>query len=120
MQEAMKKLYEKIEEYEEADEILEYIDDIEDLIERKDYNKEKVIEIETQYSIETKFLLGFDNPEKFGFENNNEDPDLQVLVNLRDRLYLIAVLKILEEEGKEIPRDFAKRNYNQLYELIEN
>ena len=48
------------------------------------------------------------------------DKFLQTLINLRDRLYYIAVLKILEESGKEVPKDFAKRDFSGLIELIEN
>lgn len=120
MQNSIDRLYEKLVEYEVAEEMLDYIDELDDLILENDYNKKKVIEIETKYSIETKFLLGFENSEKLGFDKNYEDPDLQVLVNLRDRLYLIAVLKILEEKGKEIPKDLLKKNFDELVELIEN
>lgn len=120
MQSAMDKLYEKLVEYKVAEEMLDSIDELDDLIVEKNYNKKKVIEIENKYSLETKFLLELENSEKIGFEKNYEDPDLQVLVNLRDRIYLIAVLKILEEAGKEIPKDFAKRDFKQLLELLEN
>ena len=120
MQNSIDKLYEKLVEYKVAEEMLDSIDELDDLIAENNYNKKKVIEIEKKYSIETKFLLGFENSEEKGFEKNYEDPDLQVLINLRDRLYYIAVLKILEEKGKEIPKDFVKSNFDKLLDLIEN
>ena len=113
MQSSMNKLYEKLVEYEVAEEMLDYIDEIDDLLADEDYNKKKVIEIENKYSIETKFLLGFENSENLGFKKNYEDPDKQVLENLRNRLYYIAVLKILEEEGREIPKDFLKNGFEK-------
>lgn len=120
MQNSTDKLYEKLVEYEVAEEMLDYIDELDDLILENDYNKKKVIEIETKYSIESKFLLGFENSERFGFDKNYEDPDLQVLINLRNRLYLIAILKILEEKGTEIPKDLLKKDFDELVELIES
>lgn len=120
MQESIDKLYGALVEYEVAEEMLDYIDELDDLIAESNYNKKKVIEIETKYSIETKFLLGFENSERLGFDKNYEDPDMQVLVNLRDRLYLIAVLKILEEKGIEVPKDFLKKDFDELVNLIES
>ena len=120
MQDNINKLYEKLVEYEVAEEMLDYIDELDDLIEEEEYDKKKVIEIETKYSIETKFLLGFENLEKVGFDKNYETPSIQVLENLRNRLYYIAVLKILEEKGIKIPKDFASRDFSGLIKLIEN
>ena len=120
MQEMVNMLYEKLVEYEVAEEMLDYIDELDEMIECDEYDKKKVIEIENKYSIETKFLLGFENQDKNGFDKNYEEPNMQVLINLRDRLYYIAVLKILEESGKEVPKDFAKRDFLKLAELIEN
>ena len=56
MEDSINKLYEKLVEYEVAEEMLDYIDELDDLIEEEQYDKKKVIEIETKYSIETKFL----------------------------------------------------------------
>lgn len=119
MEDSVKDLRKKLDEFEEADEVLEYIDDIEDMLENDMYDKDKIIEIETQYSIESKFLLGFENPEKIGFKNNYDDSDKQVLLNLKDRLYFIAVLKVLEEEEKEIPKNLLKLSYSELLSLID-
>lgn len=119
MEDSLIKLHKKLDEFEIVDEILEYIDDIQDMIEENKYNKDKIIEIESKYSIETRFLLVFENSEKIGFQNNYKNPDLQVLVNLRDRLYLIAIYKILKEEGREIPKDIVTKNYSELLKLIE-
>ena len=118
MQDSINKLYERLVEYEVAEEMLDYIDELDDLIKDEEYDKKKVMEIETKYSIETKFLLGFENEDRKGFDKNYEEPSMQVLINLRDRLYYIAVLKILEERGKEVPKDFVKRDFSGLIELI--
>ena len=114
----MDRLYEKLVEYKVAEEMLDYIDELDDLIAENNYNKKKVIEIENKYTLETKFLLELQNSEKIGFEKNYDDSDLQVLVNLRNRLYLIAVLKVLQECEREIPKDFAKMDFKQLLELL--
>ena len=120
MQNIEDKLYERLVEYEIAEPMLDDIDEIDDLILEEKYSKKKVIEIETKYSIETKFLLGFENSNNLGFEKNYEDPDRQVLENLRTRLYYIAVLKILEEKGIEIPKDFLKKDFDELVMLVGN
>ena len=112
------KLYERLVEYEVAEPMLDDIDEIDDLLLEEDYDKKKVIEIETKYSIETKFLLGFENQGNLGFEKNYEEPNKQVLENLRNRLYYIGVLKILEEKGIEIPKDFLKRGFDELLNLF--
>lgn len=120
MQSKDDKLYEKLVEYEVAEPMLDDIDEIDDLLLEEEYNKKKVIEIESKYSIETKFLLGFENSNNLGFEKNYEEPDKQVLENLRIRLYYIAVLKILEKKGIEIPKNFLKKDFEELVNLIEN
>ena len=120
MEEDIEKLYEALVEYEVAEEVLDYIDELDDLLADENYSKNKVIEIETKYSIETKFLLGFENSENLGFEKNYEDPDKQVLENLRNRLYYIAVLKVLEEKGMEVPKDLIKKEFADLVSLLEN
>ena len=119
MQSKEDKLYEKLVEYEVAEPMLDDIDEIDDLLLEEGYNKKKVIEIESKYSIETKFLLGFENSNNLGFEKNYEEPSKQVLENLRTRLYYIAVLKILEEKGTEIPKDFLKKDFDELVSLLE-
>lgn len=118
MQSSIDNLYERLVEYEVAEPMLDSIDELDDLLLNEDYDKKKVIEIETKYSIETKFLLGFENNENLGFEKNYEEPSKQVLENLRTRLYYIAVLKILEEKGIEIPKDFLKKDFDDLTKLI--
>lgn len=118
MQNRMKELYKELENHEEAKEVLKYIDSIQEMILQNDYNKDKIIEIEEEYSVETNFLLKFENSLKIGFDKNYDDPGLQVLINLRDRLYLIAVYKVLKEMGKEIPKDFVTRSYPELLILI--
>ena len=120
MQKGEGKLYEKLVEYEVAEPMLDCIDEIEDLILDEDYDKKKIIEIESQYSIETKFLMGFENKGNLVFEKNYEEPNKQVLENLKNRLYYIAVLKILEEEGKEVSKDFLNKGFDDILMLIDN
>lgn len=119
MQNRREELHKELENHEEAKTILKHIDCVDEMIIRDNYDKDKVIEIEDEYSVESKFLLGFENPFKIGFENNQENPEYQVLKNLRDRLYLTAVYKVLKEQGKEIPKDFVKKDYPELINLIE-
>ena len=111
-------LYNKLEEYEITSDILEYINDVQKMIETNTYDKNKIIEIESKYSIETNFLMNFENSDKIGFEENYEDPAMQVLINLRDRLYIIAVYKILKETGKEIPKNIVTSNFFDLTRLL--
>ena len=120
MQKGEGKLYEKLVEYEVAEPMLDCIDELEDLILDEDYDKKRIIEIESQYSIETKFLMGFENKGNLVFEKNYEEPNKQVLENLKNRLYYIAALKILEEEGKEISKDFLNKGFDEILMLIEN
>ena len=70
MQESVNKLYEKLVEYEVAEEMLDHIDELDEWIEEEEYDKKKVMEVETKYSIETKFLLGFENEDRNGFNKN--------------------------------------------------
>ena len=117
----IKKLYETLEDYDITSDVLEDIDVVQKMIENNDYNKEKVIELESKYSVETMFLMDLENSQdsnKMGFENNYEDSDLQVLLNLKDRLYLIGVYKVLKMQGKEIPKEIIDSNYDELIELI--
>ncbi len=120
MQNRREELHKELKNHEEVKEILGDIDCIQELILQNGYNKEKIIEIENKYSVETNFLLKFDNSLKIGFDNNYDDPGLQVLINLRDRLYLIAVYKVLKEKGKEIPQGFVTKSYPELLTLIQN
>ena len=120
MQNRREELHIFLENHKGVEEILNDIKCITEMVLHNDYDKDKIIKIEDKYSVETKFLLEFENPYKFGFEDNEDDPALQVLINLRDRLYLIAVYKVLKEEGKEIPKDFLSKKYPELIELINN
>lgn len=111
-------LYNKIAEFGEAKEILQYIDDVQQMIDRNMYDKNKIIEIESKYSIETNFLMTFENSEKIGFDENYKDPAMQVLLNLRDRLYIIAVYKILKGSGQEIPPNIVTSNFHELAKML--
>lgn len=119
MQNRREELHKELENHEGLEEILKDANCIKEMILQNDYNKDKIIEIEDKYSVESNFLLNFENSLKIGFDKNYDDPGLQVLINLRDRLYLIAVYKVLKEDGKEIPQDFVTRSYPELLNLIQ-
>lgn len=118
MQESVKELHKLLEFYDEARDVLDDIENIKQMILQSNYNKEKIVSIESKYSIETNFLMKFENSEKIGFKNNYEDADLQVLLNLRDRLYYIAIYKILKSQGRELPKEFLQKDYSELINLI--
>lgn len=118
MEETVKELHKVLEFFDEARDVLDDIEDVNLMIMKNRYTKEKIIKIESKYSVETNFLMKFENSEKIGFKNNYEDPDLQVLLNLRNRLYIIAIYKVLKEQGKEIPKGFLNKNYSELMNLI--
>ena len=118
MQNRIEELHDELENHNIDTRILKDIDCVREMIVRNIYDKDEVIRIEDKYSVETNFFQKFENSLKFGFDNNYDDPALQVLVNLRDRLYLIAVYKVLKEQGKEIPQDIVTRSYPELLELL--
>lgn len=118
----MKKLYEIFEKYEITSDILNDIDEVQTMIEDKNYNKDFVINLESKYSVESMFLMDLEHLQKtnnIGFDDNYEDPDLQVLINLRDRLYIIGVYKILKEEGREITKEIIDGNFGDLVKLVD-
>lgn len=119
MQNRIEELHKELENCEISKDVLKDIDCINEMILKNIYDKDIVINIEDKYSVETNFLLRFDASSKMGFEDNYDDPALQVLINLRDRLYLIAVYRKLKKEGIEIPQDFANRGYLELLELVQ-
>ena len=118
MQENIKELHKLLEFYDIASDVLDDIEDVKLMILQSNYNKEKIIEIESKYSVETNFFIKFENSEKIGFKNNYEEPDLQILLNLRDRLYLIAIYKVLKADGREIPKDILTKDFSKLINLI--
>lgn len=118
MQDGMQELYKILEKYKPAEEIFNDINNVQDMLDNNSYNKDKVIEIESKYSLETNFLMNLEKSTKVGFENNYDDPDLQVLINLRDRLYRIGVYKILKEKGVEIPKEIISSKYCELLNLV--
>lgn len=118
-EESMQKLHKKLKEYEITKEVLEDINDIEIMIENGEYEKDTIIGIESKYSLETNFLMKFENSDNIGFDINYTDPTLQVLKNLRDRLYIIAVYRVLKEDGKEVTKKIMNMDYEELLELIE-
>ncbi len=118
----MKKLYEIFEDYEITSDILNDINKIQTMIEDNNYDKDLIINIESKYSVESMFLMDLEHSQKtnnIGFDDNYEDPDLQVLINLRDRLYIIGVYKILKEEGREITKEIIDGNFGDLVKLVD-
>ncbi len=123
MEENLKRLYESFEKYDFCSDILNDINDVEMMIKDNNYDKERVIEIESKYSVETMFLMDLEHSQqtnKVGFEDNYEDADKQVLLNLKDRLYLIGVYKILKEKGREITKEIIDGSYEDLVKIIED
>lgn len=118
----MKKLYEIFENYEITSDILNDINKVQTMIEDNNYDKDFVINLESKYSVESMFLMDLEHSQKtnnIGFDDNYEDPDLQVLINLRDRLYIIGVYKILKEEGREITKEIIDGNFGDLVKLVD-
>ena len=98
--------------------ILEDINTVQDLIDNKFYDKELVKEIESRYSIEITFFVNLERENNIILNENCEDAGLQVLMNLRYRLYRIGVYKIMKEKGKEITKEIIKGNYMDLIEML--
>lgn len=99
-------------------EILEDLNTVQDMIDNKFYNKDMVIELESKYSIEIAFFVNLERENGIILDEKCKDAELQVLMNLRYRLYRIGVYRILKEKGKEINKEIIKGNYNDLIELV--
>lgn len=102
----------------DIEEILKDINTLQDMIEHKFYDKDLVIELESKYSIEISFFVNLERENDIIFDENCEDAGLQVLMNLRYRLYRIGVYKILKEKGKEITKEIINGNYKDLVEMV--
>lgn len=98
--------------------ILEDINTVQDLIEHKFYDKELVRELESKYSIEITFFVNLERENDIILNENCEDAGLQVLMNLRYRLYRIGVYKILKQKEKEITKEIIKGDYKDLIEML--
>lgn len=98
--------------------IVEDINTVQDLIEHKFYDKELVIELESKYSIEIAFFVNLERENDIILNEKCEDAGLQVLMNLRYRLYRIGAYKIMKEKGKEITKEIIKGNYKDLVEML--
>lgn len=98
--------------------IVEDINTVQDLIEHKFYDKELVVELESKYSIEIAFFVNLERENDIILNDKIEDAGLQVLMNLRYRLYRIGVYKIMKEKGKEITKEIIKGNYKDLVEML--
>ena len=98
--------------------IVEDINTVQDLIEHKFYDKELVKELESKYSIEITFFVNLERENDIILNEKCEDAGLQVLMNLRYRLYRIGVYKIMKEKGKEITKEIIKGNYKDLIQML--
>lgn len=98
--------------------ILEDINTVQDLIEHKFYDKELVRQLESKYSIEITFFVNLERENDIILNENCEDAGLQVLMNLRYRLYRIGVYKILKQKEKEITKEIIKGDYKDLIEML--
>lgn len=99
-------------------EILQDLNTVQDMIDNKFYNKDMVIELESKYSIEISFFVNLERENDIIINDKIEDAGLQVLMNLRYRLYRIGVYKIMKEKGKEITKEIIKGNYKDLVEML--
>lgn len=98
--------------------IVEDINTVQDMIDNKFYGKEMVKELESKYSIEIAFFVNLERENDIILDEKCKDAGLQVLINLRYRLYRIGVYKILKEKGKEITKEILTGNYKDLIEML--
>ena len=120
-EQGMKELYETLEKYEVSSDILKDINTVQTMISDNNYDKDMIIDIESKYSAETMFLRNLEHNQKtnnIGFEDNYNDSTLQVLKNLRNRLFLIGAYKILKEKGIEITKEIIDGNFYDLEKII--
>lgn len=120
-EQGMKELYETLEKYEVSSDILKDINTVQTMIADNNYDKDMIIDIESKYSAETMFLRNLEHNQKtnnIGFEDNYNDSTLQVLKNLRNRLFLIGSYKILKEKGIEITKEIIDGNFYDLEKII--
>lgn len=99
-------------------EILQDLNTVQDMIDNKFYNKDMVIELESKYSIEIAFFVNLERENGIILDEKCEDAGMQVLMNLRYRLFRIGVYRILKDQGKEITKDIINGNYKDLIELV--
>ena len=102
----------------DMEDIIKDINTVQDMIENKYYDKELVVELESKYSIEIAFFVNLERENNIILDENFEDAGLQVLMNLRYRLYRIGVYRILKEKGKEVTKEIIRGNYKDLLELL--
>ncbi len=102
----------------DMEDIIKDINTVQDMIDNKFYDKELVVELESKYSIEIAFFVNLERENNIILDENFEDAGLQVLMNLRYRLYRIGVYRILKEKGKEVTKEIIRGNYKDLLELL--
>lgn len=120
-EEGMQELYEKLETLKTIngiDDILNDINTIQKMMNINSYDKNKFLELEAKYSIEITFFVELERENGIVFDERYDDPELQLLLNLRYRLYRIAVYKILKHKEKEIPKEFIRADYSDLINFI--
>lgn len=102
----------------DMEDIIKDINTVQDMIDNKFYDKELVVELESKYSIEIAFFVNLERENNIILDENFEDAGLQVLMNLRYKLYRIGVYRILKEKGKEVTKEIIRGNYKDLLELL--
>ena len=112
-------LIEALKKYDDVSRVINDINTIQKMIDEEEYNKEKLIEMESRYSIDTRFLLNFSNKDNIGFEIDFQKPIHQLLINLQNRLYIIAVYRVIKMQGREIPKDIVTSDFEKLIEFLE-
>lgn len=102
----------------EMKDILKDINTVQDMIDNNFYDKDLIIELESRYSIEIAFFVDLERKNGIILDEKCENAGLQVLMNLRYRLYRIGVYRILKEDKKEITKEIIRGNYKDLLELV--
>lgn len=124
----MKEVYDEIDKYKEEKEILEVIEDIDKVqnminsyCKNGTYDKEEEEKISNKYQEETTILNLLENALNLviNYNYNYVDRTLQMLRNLRHRLYRVAIMKVLKLQGKERKNpNVVSKDYNVLLGLI--
>lgn len=121
MKESMQELMHIFEKYKDAKNMIDIIADIEtvqEMIDEKDYDKETINEIESDYSIEIGFFINLEKEHDVFVDIKEEDDLLSALLNLRYRLYKLGTYRVLKENKKEITKEFISGNYKEFLKLI--
>lgn len=121
-EDGMQELYEKLNKFNlEIAEVISDINEVQEMISTNNIDLERFYEIAAKYPEETQILI---NMEKLFFANNTSTNNYiysyqNDLLNLRHRLYRVAIYKILREEGISVTKEIVSKDYRVLINLIE-